>query len=147
MTKSAIRFKPEQFDSILKRIACEHEVNGETVAGNPNMLVPWYLMASYMYYEKDDPFLTDECFDWLCKELDEKWDEVDHWHKDLVDRDALKAGTGYQIDWSKMPTRIKDAATHLVYKYTSPDEVGKITPPPSDIDDLLGTPTSIEDLL
>jgi len=142
-----MRFKPKQYDAILRRIACDHTVNGEHVSGNPNMLIPWYLMSSYMYYEKDDPFLTDGCFDWLCKEPDERWDETDHWHKPLVDRDALKAGTGYQIDWANLPTRIKDAATHLVTKYETEDQVGKLTPAPCDIDDLLGTPTDIEDLL
>lgn len=141
------RFKPAQYDAILTRYTTDHQVNGETVAGNPNMLVPWYLMACYMYYELDDPFLSDEKFDWLCKELDEKWDVVEHRHKELIERNALKAGTGYQFDWKSLPTIIKDAATHLCYKYESLDQVGKVTPAPCEIDDLLGTPTDIEDLL
>ena len=29
----------------------------DVVDNNPNMLVPWYIMAAYAYYEKDDPIL------------------------------------------------------------------------------------------
>ena len=60
---------------------------------NDNMLVPWYLMASYAYYQRDEPLLTDHTFDQICTRLDEVWDTVEHWHKHLVDRPSLAAGT------------------------------------------------------
>ena len=36
---------------------------------NPNMMVPWYLMASYAYYEQDQPILSDGLFDGLAKRM------------------------------------------------------------------------------
>ena len=39
---------------------------------NPNMLVPYYLMFSYLYYEKDVSLIEDTEFDKLCQTLLEK---------------------------------------------------------------------------
>ena len=60
----------------------------------PNMLVPYYLMHSYLYYEINDSIITDY-------EYDEIWDSITHYHKHLIDVDALGAGTGYQIKYNK----------------------------------------------
>ena len=47
---------------------------------NLNMLVPFYLMASYAYYEEDDPIVSDAEYDTICRMLDENWDTVEHSH-------------------------------------------------------------------
>jgi len=73
-----------------------------------NLLVPWYLMTSYLYYEKDESIVSDGDYDWICSQLDERWDEISHWHKSFIDRDGLSAGSGYAI--KNYPTRVKGAA-------------------------------------
>ncbi len=32
----------------------------DTIESNPNMLVPWYIMAAYAYYVEDDPLLSED---------------------------------------------------------------------------------------
>jgi NAD-dependent DNA ligase len=63
-------------------------------------------------YEMDESVISDEEYDWICKELDKKWDEVEHQHKHFVDRDALSAGTGFQL--RKYPARVEFAAKQLL---------------------------------
>jgi hypothetical protein len=65
----------------------------DTTDKNNNMLVPWYLMAAYAYYEQDDPILEDTTFDKMAKKLKENWNEVEHMHKHLINTDMLDAGT------------------------------------------------------
>ena len=77
---------------------------------NPNMLVPYYLMFSYLYYEKNISLIEDTEFDKLCQTLLEKYDNVEHMHKHLVSKEALTAGTGYDIVYTNM---IKDSAMKL----------------------------------
>ncbi|UIY29193.1 hypothetical protein LZK73_21915 [Neorhizobium galegae] len=67
------------------------------VGQSPNLMVPWYLMTSWLYYHNDISLLPDEDYDRLCKKLLEGLHGIEHWHKHLVDEDALKAGTGYAI--------------------------------------------------
>ncbi len=67
---------------------------------NPNMLVPYYLMFSYLYYEKNISLIDDTEFDSLCKTLLEKFDSLKHFHKHLVKKDSLTAGTGYDIKYN-----------------------------------------------
>ena len=47
-------------------------------------MLSWWLMASYAYYELLNPIMLDEEFDELTKLLKDKWDEVDHPHKELI---------------------------------------------------------------
>ena len=77
---------------------------------NPNMLVPYYLMFSYLYYEKNVSLIEDTEFDKLCQTLLEKYDNVEHMHKHLVSKESLTAGTGYDIVYTNM---IKDSAMKL----------------------------------
>jgi hypothetical protein len=63
------------------------------IDANPNMLVPWYLMASYAYYVSDDPILSDGCYDNMSKQLLEKFDSITHYHKHLLSKDMLEAGS------------------------------------------------------
>ena len=77
---------------------------------NPNMLVPYYLMLSYLYYEKNISLIADTEFDNLCQTLLEKYDSVEHMHKHLVSKESLTAGTGYDIVYTNM---IKNSAMQL----------------------------------
>ena len=67
-----------------------------------NRLIPIYLMSSYLYYEHDKNVLDDTQFDYLCKKLYDNWDSVEHMHKHLIDKDNLKAGSGYGITYTNM---------------------------------------------
>ena len=75
------------------------------------MLVPYYLMHSYLYYVMNEPIISDMEYDELCKELKDKWDSVEHYHKHLIDKQSLGAGTGYQLEYNK---RIKLGAIALL---------------------------------
>ena len=78
---------------------------------NPNMLVPYYLMYSYAYYQENESLITDTEYDDICNQLIEKWDTITHWHKSLLNLDSLKAGTGYDI---KYPDRVIYATLALI---------------------------------
>ena len=58
-----------------------------------NLLVPYYIMMSYRYYEKDDPIVSDSLFDKTAKKLLEQWDKISHRHKSYLNKDMLEAGT------------------------------------------------------
>ena len=78
-----------------------------------NMAVPYFLFASYLYYHRDFSLLTDERYDRLCKELLEEWGTITHRHKDVIDKDALSAGSGFSISEGAYPPIVVGAACHL----------------------------------
>tara|TARA_Y100001963_G_C6724122_1_gene420571 strand:+ start:113 stop:406 length:294 start_codon:yes stop_codon:yes gene_type:complete len=75
---------------------------------NINLMVPWYLMTSYLYYKCHESIISDEQYDWLCTEILSKWDDIKHPHKKYIDKDSLSAGTGYTLN--EYPERVKGAA-------------------------------------
>jgi NAD-dependent DNA ligase len=77
---------------------------------NENMLIPYYLMFSYLYYEKNISLIDDAEFDGMCKTLLDKLDTLTHMHKHLVKKESLTAGTGYDIKYTNL---IKDSAMRL----------------------------------
>ena len=79
------------------------------------MLIPYYLMFSYLYYEKNINLIEDTEFDQLCKTLLEKLDGLTHMHKHLVKKESLTAGTGYDIKYTNM---IKQSAMKLSEVWT-----------------------------
>lgn len=78
-----------------------------------NMLVPYFLMSSWLYYHADTSLLTDERYDRLCKELDAEWDSIEHMHKGVIDRASLAAGTAFSLPDEAYPTIVVVAACHL----------------------------------
>lgn len=70
---------------------------------NINMMVPYYLMAAYAYYKDDDPIFSDAFFDNLAKTILQRWDDIEHFHKDLLTKEDLVAGSYL----GKYPERIK----------------------------------------
>ena len=74
------------------------------------MLIPYYLMFSYLYYEKNISLIDDAEFDEMCKTLLEKLDTLTHMHKHLIKKESLTAGTGYDIKYTNL---IKDSAERL----------------------------------
>ena len=79
------------------------------------MLIPYYLMFSYLYYEKNISLIDDGEFDKMCRTLLEKYDDLEHMHKHLVSKGDLTAGTGYGIKYTEM---IKSSAMTLERVWT-----------------------------
>lgn len=77
---------------------------------NANLLVPHYLMASWLYYVADRPLISDALFDEICKRLYAEWGTIEHYHKPAVDHEALIAGTGFYLQY---PPIIPGAAMAL----------------------------------
>lgn len=65
-------------------------------------LVPIYLMSSYLYYEQDKNVLSDIDYDAVCLRLIAEWDCAEHPHRNLLNLDSLRAGTGYDVKYTKM---------------------------------------------
>lgn len=81
-----------------------------------NLVFLWnsYLVASYLYYVLDINVMSDSDYDKLCKHLLEHFDELESgkiWHKDLLSRDLLMAGSGFSI--SKWPPMIASIGIHI----------------------------------
>lgn len=68
-----------------------------------NLLVPYYLMSSYLYYHCDSGPMTDQAYDLCCKRLEEEWFWIEHPHKHLVDFDSLASTTGYYLRPESLP--------------------------------------------
>ncbi len=69
---------------------------------NPSMSVPWFLMASYAYYELDDPLLTDSYYDELAVFMIANWDTIEHVHRHLIKLENLECGSGFDIEYPGM---------------------------------------------
>ena len=87
----------------------------ELFSKNRNMLVPWYLMASYAYYREDDPILSDGVYDQMSKDLIQYWDQIEHYHKHLINKDDLVAGSYL----GEYPTIVVEALKDLRKKNVS----------------------------
>ena len=76
---------------------------------NINLMVPYYLMAAYAYYKDDEPIFSDAFFDNLAKTMLARWDDIEHFHKELINKEDLVAGTYL----GKYPERIKGGLRSL----------------------------------
>ena len=76
---------------------------------NLNMMVPYYLMASYAYYKQDDPIFSDAFFDNMGKTMLERWDDIAHHHKEYINKGDLEAGTFL----GEYPSRVEGALRSL----------------------------------
>ena len=76
---------------------------------NINMMVPWYMLASYAYYVENNPILSDSFFDEMAKIMLDKWDEIEHYHKHHITKEDLEAGTYL----GEYPSRIPGSLWHL----------------------------------
>ena len=80
---------------------------------NPASAISFYLAASYLYYRRDISILSDSCYDGICKWLLKNIDNLEHTNHNLVDKEALKAGTAYHIKEEDYPLRVKVSAEGL----------------------------------
>jgi len=83
---------------------------------NKDMLIPWFLMASYAYYELGMNIMPDSEFDRIARELDKHWDDVEHMHKQLITKEMLVTSSGYSIEYTNM---IKHATMSYIHSLTA----------------------------
>jgi hypothetical protein len=95
----------ETFDGMCKTVIDKCGLDGA---------VPWVLMASLLYYQADISILSDTFFDRLCKDMDVHWSELQHPHKDLIGRPALKSGTCFHLALENYPRSVRGAALSLI---------------------------------
>ena len=76
---------------------------------NKDMMVPWYLMASYAYYEESDPIFTDFYYDSIARRMIDEWKNINHFHKHLISLDDWNEGCYI----GEYPKRIINALKHL----------------------------------
>ena len=88
-------------------------VAAKKFAENINMMVPWYLMASYAYYKDDNPIFSDHFFDEMGKTMLSVWDDIEHFHKELINVDDLSAGSYL----GKYPERFKGGLQSVRQEY------------------------------
>jgi len=81
---------------------------------NINIAVPCYLMASYLYYIENESMMYDHEYDYLCKFIYDNFDNIQHRHKYLIDKESLKAGTGYKLNKEDYPQIVIGAAYHYM---------------------------------
>lgn len=94
---------------------------------NPNMTVPYLLMASYLYYIKDEsPPLADHEFDWLCSYAKQNWKRIQHPHKHLIRKSWLDSGSLYQLADRDYPLMVKGAAFSWLKGYAPPPVVEQL---------------------
>lgn len=86
------------------------ECGGATRA-NPNMLIPWFLMAQYLYYYRDCIIISDGTFDYVSREMVRKWANLTHVHKPAA---ALYVEQGRpQLLVHEYPSMARGAACRL----------------------------------
>jgi hypothetical protein len=84
----------------------------------PHQLIPYFLMASWLYYHKGETLMSDGDYDQLCSRLADEWALISHPHKSLIDRNCLVAGTAYYIKEQDYPLIVKSTALSLLGKKT-----------------------------
>jgi len=74
-----------------------------------------YLMSCYAYEGLDSPFLSDADFDQLGRFIEAFWDDLEHRHKHLIDRDRCAHTSGVNKPYHEWPLIIL-GATHQFTK-------------------------------
>jgi NAD-dependent DNA ligase len=84
-----------------------------------NQCVPMYLALSVAYYFFNRSMVSDDVFDAICYRLLHEWDDITHPHKYLITYDSLSAGTGFDIEFHKLPTMARISIGQLIEDFDS----------------------------
>lgn len=79
------------------------------IDGQPNVLVPWFLITSYARCVHRLQLVSDEMHSRLEAELVQNWYGITHKHKGLIEFDDLVAGR-FQLSAREYPAVIRSAA-------------------------------------
>lgn len=93
---------------------CDQQMR-EEFKENPQCVIGYMLMASYLYYHKEgmEPILSDIVFDKACKWLYDNYNSVEHKFKDIIEREALQAGSLFAVPLWKYDNQLKRIAILL----------------------------------
>jgi hypothetical protein len=86
---------------------------------NPASTFSWFLICSYAYYQRYESLLGDSTFDKMCEYMLKNYDTLEHVNKDLVTKDMLSAGSGYNLRESDYPLRVQVISDELIREYYS----------------------------
>lgn len=89
---------------------------GERVDSNPELAIPWWLLASYSYYHLNRSMMSDSLFDKLTAILKTIPREIidDHAHGYLITEDGLSVGSAFDIKETDYPTIVKFSAMDIL---------------------------------
>ena len=77
-----------------------------------------YIIHSFVYYEFDRNFISDQEYDKICNLLLAKFDEIEYYWINLgIDKESLIAGTGHKLKFKQMPQRIQMVVQILIDGY------------------------------
>lgn len=79
-----------------------------------NIIIPWFLMASYAYYHLDKSIISDGLYDKMAKAILKHWNIIQHRHKNLITKTDLKAGSLYRLREDEYPSLTKDSVKVLI---------------------------------
>ena len=107
------------------------QIGQDFIAGvSPNRLVPLYLVASFLYYVRNDSVMTDSAYDDCCNRLHREWRNITHPHKAIIDPEALASTTGFYLKHEDYPSIIRATALEFlnhcengtIYEFLSPSQ-------------------------
>lgn len=81
---------------------------------NKNSCISWWLSASYAYYIRYSSLLSDTTYDKMSKYILDNYESLEHSHKHLVDKEALKAGTGYYLKENDYPLIVRVSTERMI---------------------------------
>lgn len=84
---------------------------------NPSSTISWFLICSYAYYIRFESLMSDEAFDKMCKFILGKYGNLEHTNKDLVTKEMLTPGSGYNLKDEDYPLRVKIVSEQLIREY------------------------------
>lgn len=90
------------------------EVVRECFKKNKNSCISWWIVSSYCYYIKNESLMSDTAFDKLSKWMLDNFHTLEHTHKHLLSKDALRMGTGAFIKEDDYPLRVKVTADSFI---------------------------------
>ena len=84
---------------------------------NKSSSISFWLIASYAYYCRYESLLSDTTFDKLSKWLLDNMDSLGHINKELITKDMLVAGSGYNLKEEDYPLRVRLVAQDLISQF------------------------------
>lgn len=78
-----------------------------------NRLVPYYLMAGWLYNNRDKIIMSDDAWDLICKRLIAEWKNIIHPHKKCIEYESLTTATSMYLKDNNVPEIAKSAAMRL----------------------------------
>ena len=82
-----------------------------------NISVSWFLCTSFLYYVHHVSVISDNMFDNLCSGMLKRWRFINHRHKVYITKDMLRAGTGYNLPFKKLPNLVHGGANSMYKKW------------------------------